>query len=455
MNGSAARPQRRSTTAAFAVVAASLMFLPAGARAQMTGTTAPPAASTPAAPSLTLDDALAMARLNSPNLSLAAATTAAAHAAKLQARAAVLPSAAYVGGYAFTQPSNAVPQTPRFIAANGVREYLHQADVHTTVGLTEIAAYRSAAAGEDLARAEAEIVSRGLVATVIERFDAVVVARRKQATARQAANDASRFLTITQDRERGGEAAHADVIKAQLEVEQRQRELTDATLALDTSQDNLAILIYPDYNTNFSVEDDLDPPAPLPSFDTVRTQATAHNPDLAAADAAARQAGQDLWAARGQMLPSLGVDYLYGLDAGQLARRTDGADNVGYAVVASVSVPIWTWGATTAEVTAARLKARQAQLERALAGRQLLANLHSVYAEAQASRSELDSLRQSANLAADSLQLTTLRYQAGEATVLEVVDAQATLVTARNAFDDGQARYHLALANLQRLTGTF
>jgi len=48
-----------------------------------------------------------------------------------------------------------------------------------------------------------------------------------------------------------------------------------------------------------------------------------------------------------------------------------------------------------------------------------------------------------------------LRYQAGEATVLEVVDAQTTLAGARNAYDDGLARYRVALANIQTLTGAF
>ena len=47
------------------------------------------------------------------------------------------------------------------------------------------------------------------------------------------------------------------------------------------------------------------------------------------------------------------------------------------------------------------------------------------------------------------------RLADGEATVLEVVDAQTTLIQARNAFDDGAARYRLALANLQTLTGVF
>jgi outer membrane protein TolC len=84
----------------------------------------------------------------------------------------------------------------------------------------------------------------------------------------------------------------------------------------------------------------------------------------------------------------------------------------------------------------------------------LLANLSTFYDEARTSRAELESLGQSAELAAESLRLTTLRYQAGEATVLEVVDAQNTLALSRNAYDDGQARYRTALANLQTLTGT-
>jgi outer membrane protein TolC len=57
-------------------------------------------------------------------------------------------------------------------------------------------------------------------------------------------------------------------------------------------------------------------------------------------------------------------------------------------------------------------------------------------------------------MAAESLRLTNLRYQSGEATVLEVVDAQNTLTQASNAYDDGQVRYRVAMANLQTLTGS-
>jgi outer membrane protein TolC len=64
-------------------------------------------------------------------------------------------------------------------------------------------------------------------------------------------------------------------------------------------------------------------------------------------------------------------------------------------------------------------------------------------------------LSKSLDLAEESLKLTVLRYQAGEASVLDVVDAQRTAVDARNAFADGKVRYRVSLAALQTLTGAF
>ena len=120
-----------------------------------------------------------------------------------------------------------------------------------------------------------------------------------------------------------------------------------------------------------------------------------------------------------------------------------------------VNIPLWTWGAAQSKVRQAQLRQQQAKLELSLAQRQLLANLNSFYREAQLAQSQLDSLRSSLALSAESLRLTNLRYQSGEATALEVVDAQSTLAAARNAVDDGLARYRIAIANLQTLTGNF
>ena len=95
----------------------------------------------------------------------------------------------------------------------------------------------------------------------------------------------------------------------------------------------------------------------------------------------------------------------------------------------------------------------QAKRELSLAQRRLLAQIRSLYAEAETALSEQEGLSRSAQLAEESLRLVTLRYKNGESTVLEVVDAQTTFALANGAYQDGAVRYRLSLANLQTLTG--
>ncbi|MFI5103695.1 MAG: TolC family protein, partial [Terriglobales bacterium] len=132
----------------------------------------------------------------------------------------------------------------------------------------------------------------------------------------------------------------------------------------------------------------------------------------------------------------------------------DGTRNLGYATAVTLNVPVWNWGATHSKVVQAGLKRKQAARELSFAQRKLQAEIRELYADADAARSELELLKSSSELAAESLRLTTLRYQGGEATVLEVVDAQNTLTQARNAYDDAGVRYRVTLASLQSLTGT-
>ncbi len=101
------------------------------------------------------------------------------------------------------------------------------------------------------------------------------------------------------------------------------------------------------------------------------------------------------------------------------------------------------------------MQVQRARNDLSFTQRELLSNLNQFYLEATTAADQITTLRQSMDLAAESLKLTLLRYEAGEATALEVVDAQSTLVQARNSYDDGLVRYRLALANVQTLTGAF
>jgi outer membrane protein TolC len=406
---------------------------------------------------LTLQDALERAKKNNPEYRSAVTEYGVAKEDRVQSRAAMLPNVNYNAAFLYTE-GNGTPAA-KYIANNGVHEYISQGNVHEEISLATIADYRRASAAAAVARARSEIAARGLVVTVVQTYYGFVVAQRKYSTAQRAATEAERFFDISQKLEHGGEVAHSDVIKAQIQTQQQKRDLQEAELEMNRSRLELAVLVFPDFNENFSVVDDLQMPEPVPSFQEVQTAAANKNPELRAALAGLQQAKQEVAAAWNGFLPSLALDYFYGIDANHFAvNQTDPASgvqirNLGYAATATLQLPIWNWGSNRSKVKQADLRREQARVELSFTQRQLLAKLRTLYDEAQTTRSELDSLGQSAELAAESLRLTTLRYQAGESTVLEVVDAQNTLTTSRNAFNDGQARFRVAMANLQTLTG--
>jgi outer membrane protein TolC len=417
---------------------------------------------------ITMQDALHRARLIDPQYRSAMTDLGLAREDRVQARAGLLPNLGYNNSFIYTQGTGPLPAhcaatantaqacpTVRFIANNNVHEYISQADVHQALSLTNLADYRRSSAALAQARAKTEIATRGLVVTVTQAYYGLVVAQRKYATAQRADTEAARFFDVSQKLESGGEVARADVIRARIQAQQQHRDLQEAQLNMERSRLDLAVLLFPDFNQDFAVVDDLQTLEPLPTFAEVEAAGKKNNPDLRAALAGFEVANHEVTAAWGGLLPALSVDYFYGIDSNKFAIRTNGVRNIGYSTVATLQIPIFSWGSDRSKLKQAELRRDQAHVELSFAQRQLLSHLRQFYSEAETARSEMESLASSAEIASESLRLTTMRYQAGESTVLEVVDAQNTLTLARNAYDDGQSRFRVAVADLQTLTGTF
>jgi outer membrane protein TolC len=406
---------------------------------------------------LTLQDALRRARDLDVQYHAAALEAGLTHEDHVQARSALLPSLNYNTQYLYTEGTGTA--TPRYIANNSVHEYVSQGNAHEVVSGAQLADYKRTRAAEAAARARLEIAARGLTVTVVKTYYAEIVSRRKYASAQLGADEARKFYQLSQKLERGGEVAHADVIKAQLQLNELQRTQQEAQLEMERSHAELAVLIFPTFNEDFSIVDDLGVLPALPALQEIATQAQTENPALYAALQTVKAAGYEVLAVRAEYIPSLTLDYFYGIDASHFAVNTPTPDgplrNLGYSASATLNIPIWNWGATHSKVRQAELRLQQSRIELSAGQRRLLADLKTFYSEAQTVRAEVEQLQQSAELAADEVRLTNLRYQAGEATALEVVDAQNTLITARNNYDDAQARYRLSVANLQTVTGTF
>lgn len=461
------RSRRACSITVFVGCATALIVAGAGAQEPQVGPplqlVQPPAPSGPPLV-LTLQDGLARAKANDAQFQAVAADAQNAREDRAQSRAALLPSLSHTTQYLGNQANGKNPNG-RFVSLDGVNMYRSWAVVHQELSLNTLtlSPYRRAQAIEALARAKLDVAQRGLTVTVTKSYYALVAAQRKYATAQQAAQQAMRFLDISHQQQQAGEVAQSDVVKADIAYQQQQQGYREATLAMDNARLALAVLLFPTLNENFSVVDDLNAAPALPPFPDVQAMVERGNPDLRAANEALRAAHQDVRVAHHAFFPTVLVDGVYGIEANEFALHSRIAaqpelgvlPNLGYFVTVNLSVPVWDWGGLRSKLHQTETREHQASVELTQAQRQLVGNLYSKYNEALAARSAVDTFRHVADLAAESLRLVNLRYQAGESTALEVVDAQNTLVQARNAYDDAQTRYRVALADLQTVTGSF
>lgn len=437
----------------------------------------PPPSGSPAA--ITLDEAIARAQTSEPNFAAARAASKTAALDRSIARAALLPNVTYQNQFLYTQPnhcpatnricaantgagttgtgtsaSNSVSTPVRFIANNTVHEYISQGAVTETVGAAQFNALSRASAASSIAKAELEIARRGLVVTVANLFYTAATAAGRVAIAERAAAEAASLTTLTEQREAGREVAHADVVKAQLQQQQRDRELADAHLQADRSQLDLAVLLFPDPRTPYVLTVP-DSPAVVPSRAEVEASLAKRNPELESALANSHLANLNVLAARAAYLPDLSLNFNYGIDAAQFAVHAyDGSTNLGYSAAATLNIPIWDWFATHDRVRQGEINRETAKVVLTNTQRRLIAQLDESYAEATVAHDQLASLQTSVVTAQESLRLTRMRYTAGEALILEVVDAENSLILSELAREDGIVRYQTALANLQLLTGT-
>jgi outer membrane protein TolC len=420
----------------------------------------------PSAPPLvvTLSDALERAKENDAQFRSITADAEIAREDRSQTKSSAIPALSHTTQYLGTQ-SNDVTPSGRFVTNDGVHVFRSWAVLRGEISAKTLskAPYRRAEAAEALANARVDVAQRGLAVTVTKSYYALVTAERRYATAQQAADQARRFLDISQQRQRLGEVARSDVVKAEIQYQQQQQSYQEALLAMENARLSLAVLLFPTLNENFTVVDDLSSAPALPPFSEARAMAARENPDLRVAMAELSVAHQEVAVAQHAFLPSIAVDAVYGIEANRFALHSvaDGfpdagvLPNLGYFVTANLTVPIWDWGGLRSKVRQAETRKRLAAVGLSQAQRQLLASLYSLYNEALTAKAAVDNVRRVADLAAESLRLTNLRYEAGESTALEVVDAQNTLVQARNAYDEAGNRYRVAVATLQTVTGSF
>jgi NodT family efflux transporter outer membrane factor (OMF) lipoprotein len=261
-----------------------------------------------------------------------------------------------------------------------------------------------------------------------------------------------RVLTITQNRYQAGIVGKSDVLQAETQLANARIDELSLTRARAQSENAIAILIGKapaDFRLAPAAWTASVPEVP-PGVPSLLLQ---RRPDIAAAERRVAAANAQIGIARSAYYPNIGLSGALS-SGGSRVGDLFSASNLLWSFGASVAQSIFNAGATRANVAGAEAQHQQAV---ARYRQTVLDAFGDVENQLAATRvlAQQQLLRRQASQAADQVEIQMLnRYKAGQVGYTEVVQAQATALSARRQLVQSQAdRQTSAVALIQSLGG--
>jgi outer membrane protein TolC len=377
-----------------------------------------------------------------------------------QARAAFLPRLVATPSVIYTSPAIGVPATsgapraPSFIAANAVTEYQALLGVTGELDVSGRlrATLRRNVALLEAARAGTEVARRALIQATNDAYFSLALAAARRRAAEMTLTAAEEFEHITSLLLEGGEVAPVDLSRAQLQTNTRRDELELARANETVAADALRVLVGYDFTQPIATIDLLMTVPEAGEIERFTTDMISRRPEFTQFEAERRAAAQDIKIARSERRPQVTYSINGGFDTSSL-RPPPIRENTGVSATIGVSIPIVDWGASKSREQQAQLRAQITESGRQVSLRAFAQQFYDAQAQALTAVTRIRLASAGVVLAETNLQASIARYRAGEAQMIEVTDAQNTLITQRTAFYQALFDYQAARARLVQATG--
>lgn len=407
---------------------------------------------------LTLDEALRLANAQASTFQRAVINERIAAEDVRQAQAAFLPKVSTPLSYIYTSPALGLPpgepRAPSFVSADGIGVTDALVNVAGDFDITgrlraSLARNRALLTG---AHAGTEAAKRTLAQAVIEAYYGLALANAQRRAAEGNLAAAEEFENITSLLLSGGEVASVDLTRAQLQTLTRRDELQRAQANEAVAAGALRVFVGYEFSRPINTTD-LALAIPVDSeYQQFRAEEISRRPEFIQLEQEIRATQQEIKIARADRLPSLSYSINGGFDTDSLkAPRLKQHSGVSAAI--SLSIPIFDWGASRSRERQARLRADLAENERTLALRGFTQQFYAARAQVETAVTRIALAREGVTKAQNNVAASIARYRAGEAPIVEVTDAQTTLVEQRNALYQAIFDYQTSLARLKQATG--
>ncbi|HEX3230492.1 MAG TPA: TolC family protein [Pyrinomonadaceae bacterium] len=408
--------------------------------------------------SITLEEALRLADTQASTYQTAILNERIAAEDVKQARAALLPKVSAPLGYIYTSPAQGLPpgepRAPSFIASDAIGAYEALANVS---GDLDIAGKLRATLQKNrallaAAHAGTEVAKRALAQAVIESYYGLALAIAQSRAAEGNLTASQEFERITSMLLNAGEVAAVDLTRAQLQTLSRRDELERARVNEEVAAGSLRVLIGYDFTRPLSTADLALALPDASEYQQFKVDDVSRRPEFTQFEQQLRAARHEITIARADRLPGLSYSINGGFDTDSL-RAPRLKEHSGVSAAIRLDIPIFDWGASRSKERQARLQVQVAENERKIAERGFTQQFYAARAQAANAAARIALAREGVVKAQDNVTASIARYRAGEAQIVEVTEAQTTLVTQRSALYQAISDYQLALARLKQATG--
>ncbi len=402
---------------------------------------------------LTLQQAITLALSQSPSAQIANIQAAEGQEVRALAKSALLPQA----GFAFNQSiqrfnieSIIAQRLPGVAQHVGPFQVLNPG-VALTTPVFDLTLWKQYGAAKDRAQAaaaNAEAAHEEIALLVVSQYLGTLRALTEVQAATVRRDLSLRLDTQAADLLRDGVATEVDKLRADVRLKQDEQGLIQAQTDQTVSFYSLARLLGLPPAQPITLSDDALSDAPKVDPDMAPEAALKERPEMAAATAGIDAADQLRAAAKARSLPSLKFSGMWG----QQSSHFNGLIPA-YTYQFTLSVPLFSGGALTAQRKLAALDAAKARQQRDDLRNGIAEQVLSAEAEVRSARNQIDVANAAVGLARREVDLATDRFQQGVADNIEVVAAQASLADATDRRIEALFAFNIAEAQLSRAAG--
>ena len=378
-----------------------------------------------------------------------------------QAKASLYPRITSNPTLIFTSPSlantnvNGTNHPASYLGANAITEYqglvTATGEIDTSGRLR--ATIRRNQALLNAARSGTEAARRNLIVGLDEAYLNLGLAATKKTAAEENLRVAADFENLTKLLAEGGEVPPIDGVRAEVQTAARRDELLQAELNEQQAADALRVFIGYDFSQPVSVGDLLTSVPNLSELENLTSGAgNIVRPEIRQINAQITAAREGVKIARAMRRPQLTYIFDGGFISDSLFPKPI-FNTLGVRATIGVTIPIFDFGASKSRETQAQIQAQTAEQSKIFTERMLAQQYRAAVLQANSARTRIRLIGENIQKAEKVVEVSTLRYRAGEAPITEVTDAQTQVITLRTALYQAIYDYQIALARIRQAVG--